>query len=192
MFHPGALTNVAAVGGTSALTFRISDSLEDGYEFRSGASFITLSQTENFFATGIDSPLTYRGFLRYLNVTIPQGATVTSATITLTRKANPNGGTHWGWLYGVAADDAAQFSTPGNRPFDAAKTTARVLAANGASVTLNVTAIVQEIVNRAGWASGNDMAFTFDPTDANGYIEYYSFNAAGALQSKSPLKVVLA
>lgn len=182
--------NVAAMGGDGRLRFNIADTLEDGYELRSNTTFIALSTNEAAYITGLDSPLRYRAFLRYLGVAIPQGATIAAASITMKKRAGGSG-TAWGWLHGVAADNAAQWATPGNRPYDASRTTAKAAAVNAPTAVHDVTAIVQEIVNRPGWASGNAMAFTFDPTDADGYIEYYSFEAAGANKSTSTLVVTL-
>lgn len=98
-------------------------------------------------------------FLRFLAVTGPvSGATINSATITL--EVTDVSGSPDTTFYGVDADDPAQFADPGNLPSAATQTTANAAGPTATgSQQVNVASIVQEIVNRAGWASGNDMAF---------------------------------
>ncbi len=99
------------------------------------------------------------GFLRFLSVGVPVGTTITAATITL----NVVGitGTPDTTIYGVDADNASAFADPGNLPSNATPTTASYDAdpAGTGTFVLTVTDIVAEIVARAGWASGNNIAF---------------------------------
>lgn len=100
----------------------------------------------------------FAGGIRFRSVTGPvSGATVNSATLTLMISI---GGTPNTTIYGVDVDDVAVWSDPGNLPSAAARTTASVAGPTATgSQQINVATIVQEILNRAGWASGNDMAF---------------------------------
>lgn len=120
-------------------------------------------------ANGNTSGTIFTAGLRFIAVAVPQGATVSSATLTLkTDPANPATGSAWGAIKGVAADDAPIWTT--TDPSAASKTTQSVTITSTATVAYDVTAIVQAIINRAGWASGNALAFAGDPTGANGYI----------------------
>jgi hypothetical protein len=107
----------------------------------------------------------YNGF-RWTNVAVPQGATITSATVTLYCAATNGGTTAQTIWWGEASDNAATFAnSAGGKPEGRTPTTATVTKSfsisNWGSIgyntgdTITVTSIVQEIVNRAGWASGN-------------------------------------
>ncbi|MBI1765797.1 MAG: hypothetical protein HYR56_30705, partial [Acidobacteria bacterium] len=105
--------------------------------------------------------------LRYTGLQIPKGATITNATIQFTADATPGTGTVNVFIDGEAADNAATFNsatasdisnrtvtTVGNRvSWSPAAWTAST--ANAASTTPDLKNIVQEIVNRSGWQTGN-------------------------------------
>ncbi len=133
--------------------------------------------------------------VRFQNITIPHGTTIIEATLTL------RGGHSCGignarcetTLYGVDTSYSQPFGA-GNKPSDQTKTTASVdftrtdaFTPNGASMLydLNVTDIVQEIVDRFMWDYGNPISFV-DDIDYIGFgsqILLYSFdNNYGAPQ----------
>jgi hypothetical protein len=115
---------------------------------------------------------------RFDGVEIPQGATIASAWIQFTSASTiVSGGTAAAVvdIYGENADDAAAFTTGAADISSRTQTTASVEwsfpQSSGASAwtigyrganqrTPDLATIVQEIVDRAGWASGNAMAFT--------------------------------
>lgn len=94
--------------------------------------------------------------LQFQNIAIPKGATISSATLTALKKSTT--GSPVITLFGNNVDNAPVWSTS-NKMKNAAKTSASASldVTNATSVT-NVTSIVQEIVNRSGWASGNALA----------------------------------
>jgi hypothetical protein len=114
-------------------------------------------------------------------VEIPKGATITEAYVQFTVDALVEGTTDaaiklevWGGLEGDAAMFSADPFSVSNRPF----TTAMVPWEPGPSVavgdagenerTPDISAIIQEIVDLEGWASGNNMCIivtTGDTTD---------------------------
>ncbi len=104
--------------------------------------------------------------IRFQGVPIPPGALITSATLTLKSWFTAGGGgTTWGRFYGDAADNSAAFTTASRseiRPRTTAFTA--VLSAGSDDVLLahDVTAIIQEIVNRPGWAIGNAVSIVGD------------------------------
>jgi hypothetical protein len=107
--------------------------------------------------------------VHFSGVAVPQAATITSATLTVKRDdANTQAGSNYGVVKGVASDNAPAWTT--TNPLAASKTTESVTVTNNATVAYDVAAIVQVIVNRAGWASGNAMAFVSDATGANGAV----------------------
>jgi hypothetical protein len=104
---------------------------------------------------------------RFQSVPISQGVYISSAYIKWygTHKCSP--GCCWIQAWGVDEDDVATWNNPLNQPHNAAKTSARseyYLNSNMlpdslyASYEVDVTEAVQEIVDRAGWSSGNDLA----------------------------------
>ena len=109
--------------------------------------------------------------MRFLNVTIPQGATITAAYLTFNCQAVWSGTVVRTRVKGEAIDNAATFSTLAD--FDArTRTSASVdwdaIAAWAVDTNYNsidIKTIIQEIVNRAGWASGNALVLFWDDFD---------------------------
>ena len=125
---------------------------------------------------------------RFLNVTIPNAATITSATFTLKAQATwASPGTISYLVSAQAADDPTTFTTAvnqlttGTRPRTTAVSAAWVLSSVTAETdySIDITSVIQEIVNRAGWASGNDMVIIIDtgvPTTAGEWQDFYSYD----------------
>lgn len=132
----------------------------------------------------------YNGF-RWNSVTIPQGATINSAYVTL-YCANVNGGTTAKTIwYGEAADNAVTFSnTTANKPEGRAHTTASTakdfataswtVVGYNTGDKVDVTSIVQEIINRAGWSSGNSLVIvaTDNGSSNTNYIGHSTYDRA--------------
>lgn len=107
------------------------------------------------------NPFWYSGF-RFPNVTIPNGATITSAVINFTARSN------FSMTAGITVDiycenvdNSADFATTAD-VVDRARTTATAAwsAPNTGTTDVAVnsadfTTAVKEVVDRAGWASGN-------------------------------------
>lgn len=98
------------------------------------------------------------GFARFASVAVPQGATITSATLTITAWANGSGAPDVS-LGAVASDNAARPASGTDvtaAPMTTAAVTWSVASRPAAPVNLpDISTIVQEIVNRSGWQSGN-------------------------------------
>ena len=113
--------------------------------------------------------------LRFTGIDVPQGATITEAWLQFTVDEATSVDTVVG-VRAIDQDNAPLFSTSTNIT-GASKTSAKVnwsipawntVGASGtAQRTPDLKAIVQEIVNRSGWTSGNAIAFVL----ANGYGE---------------------
>jgi hypothetical protein len=119
------------------------------------------------FVQGFDGTFYKYLGLRFTGVAIPQGAQITSATLVLKSFALGGGtGTRWGSLFGHATDNAPSWSNT-SRPDQITKTTASSIlnysTINDAILNQDVTAIIQEIVGRAGWVSGNALRIGGDP-----------------------------
>ncbi len=104
----------------------------------------------------------------FAGVAVPQGTTILSATLKIRAGGQP------GASGNVLAKSAAEIADDSVMPANYAAYSARVLssgvawtAATSGSITdlqsIDVTADVQTIVNRAGWVSGNAISFrTYD------------------------------
>jgi len=149
-------------------------------EFPAGSVDIASSDLDmafdiaNVFGTSEDRGRVAVG-LRYGNVSIPAGSTITSASISFTRLSSA-GTTVAFTVEGQAADNAATFvyggaGAPVNTNITSrSRTTANLAWAPGALnttpiVTGDLSGIVQEIVDRGGWSAGNALAFII--TSAN-------------------------
>lgn len=141
----------------------IVDTLDDGRESPDTGTFLTNATTAGHDANGERI-----GFLRFQAVDVPQGATITSATLTV--EVTAIAGSPDTECHGVDVDDLAQFADPGNLPSNAALTTASTnFAPTGeGSEQIDVTAQMQAIVNRAAWVAGNDLGFLFRDNVATG------------------------
>lgn len=160
----------------ATLNLEITDSVNDGYEVIGLAL-----EPSDIILCGHTGAGVIVGFFRFLSVTIPQGTSITSAIFT----ANVTGivGTPNTTWFGVDADNAAEFADPGNLPSNATTTTASVDGdpAGTGTRTFDLTTIVQEIIDRAGWVSGNALALVCkDNTGAgDNYWQAEDFIEAG-------------
>ncbi|HZN38532.1 MAG TPA: hypothetical protein VFD82_06990 [Planctomycetota bacterium] len=106
--------------------------------------------------------------LRFQNLTIPGGATITSAYVQFTTDEITSTATQL-TIAGQASDNAPTFASTASNISSRSRTTATVAwtpvawaTANEAGLnqrTPNLASIVQQIVNRAGWIPGNSMGF---------------------------------
>lgn len=101
------------------------------------------------------------GFCRFTSVALPSAATITSATIDFVAGSNQSGATVNLIVSAVAADNPAAPTTYAGAE-GATRTTANVAWSSIGAWTLDspystpdISSVIQEIVNRGGWASGN-------------------------------------
>jgi len=100
------------------------------------------------------------GFFRWRNVDVPQGSTITSAYITLSRWYDSTL-TIKNRIYGIDEDNTADYTSDAT---GRALTSASVDWNPNSSWTENVEktsgdikSVIQEIINRGGWSSGNSL-----------------------------------
>lgn len=106
--------------------------------------------------------------MRFLNITIPKGSTITSAKITHKARSNSGAITASISIYGNDVDNATTFSADGsNEPQNKVRTTEVVNWSppfwyNGTIYDgPDIKNIIQEIINRDGWASGNNLSILY-------------------------------
>ncbi|VAX07157.1 hypothetical protein MNBD_GAMMA26-1433 [hydrothermal vent metagenome] len=122
--------------------------------------------------------------VRFQNVTIPPGSTINSAYIDFVVDETDSGATNL-IIEGEDEDDAVTFSTAANitgRTRTSASVTWNSVPAWGTvgttQTTPNLASIVQEIVNRGGWFSGNSMAILFSGTGERTAESYNGVSAS--------------
>jgi type IV pilus assembly protein PilY1 len=103
-------------------------------------------------------------------VTVPVGATINSATLYYKPYSTARDDPGFNW-YAEAADNASVFTTTGSSISSRSRTTAVTgdTATNigtGSYRTVDVTAQVDEVTTRAGWASGNNIVLIADASAA--------------------------
>lgn len=122
------------------------------------------------------------GGLRFLAINVPNAATITSATLTTNRidAANPLANVI---LTVNDIDDGGNFNNS-DRMRTAPSTGISPVDEDSGVRAHDVTALVQAIVNRAGWLSGNDMRFIFKPIGGGSYTTamwvFEAFEDAGS------------
>ena len=148
------------------VTEDIASDADDGFESASiwqpGYSYVYMGRAgANIF----------HGGLRFQTIDVPNGASITSAQITIDIIGgfSPVSLT----VYGDDTDSAPVFSDA-SLPSGVVKTTANTVInppTTAGLYSFDVTAIVQEIVDRAGWAANNNMRFSIltEGAYASGY-----------------------
>lgn len=161
------------------VTATISTGGNDGYSFRNDFQSWISSQTTMIFGA-LDPNFADFGLRWPIN--IPQGSTITIATLYMyiTIYEYTYGGN--GTIYGIASDNAPAFSGT-NRPYDGPFTsaTATIVAptATGA-VSYTVTGIVQEIISRAGFVQNNNLAIAGLHESSGYHYHRYATYESGA------------
>jgi len=100
--------------------------------------------------------------LRFLNATIPPGSTITAASLDVELTSGSFDDPDL-TIYGHDTDDATTFTTTTNDISGRTQTTAATTwtassLGTGVTTSPSITTIIQEIIDRPGWSSGNDIA----------------------------------
>ena len=125
-------------------------------------------------------------WFRFAGVNVPQGASVTSAFLTVVPRGVSSVNNLDGDIYADDVDDAAQVGAS-SRPSQWTKTTASVpfpgtWGSVGVAKAIGITSIIQEIVDRTGWSSGNAIRIAMFPdpnTAMAGSYNYIMLDASG-------------
>ena len=152
----------SSCASTSTIEVRVASDNDDAEEAESGSMYRNSSDLELVYDTYQNQGSQQVG-MRFLNITIPQGTVITNAYLQFTVDETSSSSCSL-TIYGEDTDDATQFSSSSNNISGRTKTSASVdwtpdswtsVGANHNSPDLQ--SIAQEIVNRSGWNSGNDM-----------------------------------
>jgi hypothetical protein len=194
---PGASHCIEASATQEAVlskVFRPTEQDDDAWTDDAAPGSISLNSAELRFGEAAASK--YDAAVRFRSVTVPQGATIIAAYITYVAENNLNADTVNIRFIGEDVDNAAIFTTYNDfydrliNPATAVITSAYVNVATYPAhvagtqyLTSDIKAIVQEIVDRPGWASGNNMVICFHnlgTTTAGAYRDMSSFDSANA------------
>lgn len=166
---------------TATVTKRVSSSHDDATEKSDGE----MKLTEDHLHVG------EKDFgVRFRSLAIPQGATITSAYIQFTADKDKSGDAEV-TIYAEDTDDAEAFSSDDDDISDRDRTSANEDWSTAdwdedeKYNTPDLKDLVQEVVNRNGWVSGNDMVFIVEEDD--GHLDASSYDASS---SNAPYLVV--
>lgn len=160
---------------TTTTTFTVSASADDGYAMKSTSSastptsgWGTPSNTGSSLIIGVQEDWDnwpnyvdhFLGYFRFQNITIEQGATISSAYLKPYKSGYPDRTLS---VKGFDKDDVSA-PTAGSDLAASNFTTAGITnfvtgTGEGQITSPDIKDIVQEIVDRAGWSSGNSMMF---------------------------------
>ncbi len=161
-----------ASGSSTTITEKITSGNDDGYdnpekpEFNLSGSYVKIQRLK-------------RGALRFPNVSVPAGATVTGAKLRLIASSSESGAAVTLRIEGEAADNAAAFVATANNLINRPKVATSVdwsvgdTWAGTAYESPDIANIVNAIVGRAGWAEDQAMVFSLDPLGDNNQRHFY-------------------
>ena len=179
----------APAGAATTVEVRVSVESDDAEERVSGNVSLTSSDLELVKDGGGSQTVG----LRFSGVTIPNGATILNADIQFQTDETNSIVTNL-MIEGEAVDDAATFTTASNSISTRGRTTAAVAwspvawltvgEAGPGQLTPDIGSVIQEIVNRPSWQSGNSLAIIITGT---GKRDLQRHKGTGALKSARPL-----
>ena len=131
--------------------------------------------TGEFFVVKRDGAVYEAGALRFLNVTIPAGATINSATLELSMVAAGSIDDAQSIIRVVAdvgASRSAALDATHHPELDWTDSTAQVDVINLAIVTgreVTITSVIDEVMGLGGWASGDNICLALRPAGSDIY-----------------------
>ena len=175
---------------TTTTTFTVAASADDGYVQRDTSSSTiptsgwgSPSNTQSNIIVGSADNESwpnyfthYLGFFRFQNITIGQGATISSAYFKPYKSSYQSTPLV---IHGIDADNAAAPSAGSELAgsnFTSANVSWTSSAGFGQQTSSDIKTIIQEIVNRSGWSSGNAMMLAI-VTSTFSYAGQYGWNA---------------
>ena len=174
---------------TSSLSTRITSSSDDAEEFSSGEMYLDSSDLElvheDYYIT--DQVVG----LRFVNLGVPQGATIASAYLQFTTDELNSRDTSID-IYGELTEDSQTFSTEGFNISSRVRTIASaqwlqilpwtlVDEAGSSQKTVDISVVLQEIINLPTWQPGSALALILE---GSGRRVAYSYEGSAA---KAPL-----
>lgn len=163
-------------GAVQVFDVQVGASLDDGHNWGGTLYRVSITASPGNTSTNVTD-----SFHRYTNVTIPGGATITKAYITV----EAHSGTDAGVLSNIYANDHDDAVAPTDNAemVALARTTAftawdgEVFSADTPTNSDDIAAVIQEIIDRGGWNSGQALMIIWDddgsPNDKRYRIHSY-------------------
>jgi hypothetical protein len=173
----------------TTLNLQVSASANDAYAIDSATSANLTSTT---LEVGIEASTALAALTRFLNVTIAQGTTITSATYTLKARLSYTGpATLKVYVQAEDADNSAIITTATNNIQGRSKTSTPTswdvhAWTSETDYSIDVTTHVQAVINRAGWVSGNALSIiiTNNTAPSNEWQDAYTYDNTPAKAAK--------
>ncbi|MGB5339590.1 MAG: LamG domain-containing protein, partial [Gammaproteobacteria bacterium] len=172
-------------GSPTIVEVRVATGNDDAEERVSNGNVNLTSSDLELIADGANAQLVG---MRFTGVAVPNGATITNAWIQFQVDETNTGATNVN-IQGETSDSALQFTTGNSNISSRGRTTASIPWAPVSWTTVgeagpdqqtpDISAAIQEIVSRPGWASGNDMVIIITGSGER-TAEAYNGDAAGA------------
>lgn len=168
-------------------TFTIAAGADDGARFQA----TSFDGTNTFATIGDASGNSYAAFFRFDNVTIPAGSTIDTAKLTVAAANDFTTNTVNLRITMEDSDDAVAPTT--YSAFDALTLTTAYADWSPSNWTLNnlydtadFTSVFQEVVDRAGWASGNAVMVIIknNASSTNAYRQVHTYETTGTNDAK--------
>ena len=188
----GEIGDLFAAGGggggpTSTFEGRVATSSDDAEERVSNGNVNLTSSDLELISDGSNAQLVG---MRFTNVTVPNGATIANAYVQFQVDETNSGGTNVD-VQGQAIDDAPTFTNSNSNISSRSLTTATVPWAPVSWTTVgdagpdqqtsDIASVIQEIVNRPGWVSGNDIVIVLTGSGERTAESYNGVSAAAPL-----------
>jgi hypothetical protein len=188
----GGDSNQAAVSidiGQITVAHSVSAGNDDGYASSSTSQNLTNAYLRIGHRNGYSTPY-YMSGMRFVNISVPALSQVVSAQLKICSYNSSLNGMVYGVIQGEDTDNAADFSS--RYISGAAKTTASVdwdhLTAWSADTWYNspdISPVIQEIIDRAGWSAGNALVILYSKrTDLGGNRNFSSCERGAAFAPK--------
>ena len=200
--------------GGSTTTYSIASNTDDGYTYSSRTTStvvqyngsITNSNNSSVFAGAQyddeETEINYHvGYFRFTNVAIDQGATVQSAILKPIKRSIHGIASKDFQIAGIDADNQGVPSSPSALNASNQTTATVTLPKSTVSAVTNddrfdtpdIKTIIQEIVNRAGWSSGNSIVLVvYTPTNVNSSASVYvKFGSKAGTDQSAQLEITV-
>ncbi len=170
---------------------QVSASEDDGY----ATSDILQNISSDFLRAGLTSlagPPYYMSGMVFRNVKIPKGAVIVSASLKIHSHNNHLDGIVYARIEAEDVDNAASFNPRGGRIGSQPRTSASVdwdhsepWAANTWYESPDITDVIQEVIDRAGWSPNNSLAILYSTRDdEGGYRNFSSYDRSSDFAPK--------
>lgn len=179
------IISITLVNGSTSQKVSVSESSDDVYNISGNRRYITNSPTQYLGKYG--SRDFWNGW-RWAEITIPQGARIIEANMDIYSAAYSKGNNVEIVFFGDNSGNAKKYNNNEQKPENKLRTASFVTKTFNAKVwsaeqgfgvdKIDVTTIVQEIINRNDWEAGNSIAIMAHDIGSknNNYIGYSTYD----------------